>query len=160
MLCSGLVNGMRIWRPSLFLLMLLVYCDTPMLLQTTGAAEDEIHSVMAQIRIASLEGETDKVGNLLTDEYVQTDISGHVQDKQTWLREYFNPLAELIKSRKFHWDTFNRRTSSFGFMAHRPSSSASSKQEGPAQNGCQRTTHGQPIQAQALVAPFGSRTSM
>jgi hypothetical protein len=50
--------------------------------QKPGSAEDEIRSVMAQIRIASLEGDTDKVSNLLTDEYVQTDISGHVQDKQ------------------------------------------------------------------------------
>jgi hypothetical protein len=64
---------------------------------------------MAQIRTASLEGDSERVSSLMTDEYLQTDISGHVQDKQTWLREYFNPLAELIKAGKFRWEMYDRK---------------------------------------------------
>ena len=43
----------------------------------------------------------------MTDDYLQTDISGVVQDKQTWLKNYFIPLAELIKAGKFRWDVFD-----------------------------------------------------
>jgi hypothetical protein len=68
---------------------------------------------MAQIRTASLEGDSDKVSSLMADEYLQTDISGHVQDKQTWLREYFNPLAGLIKAGKFRWEVLERKDVEF-----------------------------------------------
>ena len=37
------------------------------------------------------------VFGLLADEYLQTDISGYVQNKATWLKEYFEPLAELTR---------------------------------------------------------------
>jgi hypothetical protein len=68
---------------------------------------------MAQIRTASLDGDSEKVSSLMAGEYLQTDISGHVQDKQTWLREYFNPLAELIKAGKFHWEIYDRKDVQF-----------------------------------------------
>lgn len=86
-----------------------------MLPQASGSAEAEIQSVMAQIRKASLEGDSDKVSSLMADEYLQTDISGHVQDKQTWLREYFYPLAELIKAGKFRWEVYERKDVQFRF---------------------------------------------
>jgi uncharacterized protein (TIGR02246 family) len=86
----------------------------PMFPQGSSApAETEIRSVMAQIRTASLEGDSDKVSSLMADDYIQTDISGHVQDKQTWLREYFNPLAELIKAGKFRWEVYDRKDVQF-----------------------------------------------
>jgi len=40
---------------------------------------------------------------------LQTDIRGYVQDKNAWLNEYFEPLAELIKAGKFHWEVFEEK---------------------------------------------------
>jgi uncharacterized protein DUF4440 len=53
--------------------------------------------------------------NSLTDDYFQTDINGHRQDKTTWLDEYFKPLANLIKASKFHWDEYERKNLQFRF---------------------------------------------
>src|SRR4029077_13629663 len=75
---------------------------------TSDAAETEIRAVMAQRLKASMEGDSDKVTNLLADEYLQTDISGHVQDKSTWFKEYFNPVAALIKAGKFRWEVYEQ----------------------------------------------------
>jgi uncharacterized protein (TIGR02246 family) len=94
--------------PALFLC--ITFLSTiPVLPQINGSAESEIRSVMAQLLKASLEGDSDKVASLMTDEYIQTDISGHVQDKATWLKEYFNPIAELIRASKFRWEVYDRK---------------------------------------------------
>ena len=76
---------------------------------TSDSAEAEIRAAIAERLKASLEGDSDKVASLLADEYLQTDISGHVQDKATWFKEYFNPLAELIKAGKFRWEVFEQK---------------------------------------------------
>src|ERR1700758_3032881 len=64
---------------------------------------------MAERHKAMLSGDTDVVVRLTADEYVQTDISGYVQDKSAWLNEYFRPLAALIKTGKFRWDTYEEK---------------------------------------------------
>ena len=61
---------------------------------------------MAERHKAMLRGDTDVIERLTANEYVQTDISGYVQDKSAWLNEYFRPLAALIKAGKFRWDTY------------------------------------------------------
>ena len=71
-------------------LMVLVW-TIPALLQVNDS-EAQIRSVMAQGRKASLEGDSDKIASLITDDYLQTDISGHVQDKSTWLKDISIPL--------------------------------------------------------------------
>jgi len=71
--------------------------------------EAELRAAMDERRKASLEGNTDKIASSLADEYLQTDISGYVQDKTAWLNEYFKPLAELIKTGKFHWEVYERK---------------------------------------------------
>jgi uncharacterized protein (TIGR02246 family) len=105
--------GMRAWQSAAVLLILVVLGQTPLLTQASGSLGDEARSLMAQIRTASLEGDSEKVSSLMTDDYVHTDISGHVQDKQTWLREYFKPLAELIKAGKFRWEVYDRKELQF-----------------------------------------------
>lgn len=72
-------------------------------------AEAEIREEMEQRRQASLAGDTEKIAASMIEEYLQTDISGYVQDKKTWLREYFEPLAELIKAGKFRWERFEEK---------------------------------------------------
>ncbi|HTK94430.1 MAG TPA: nuclear transport factor 2 family protein [Terriglobales bacterium] len=57
---------------------------------------------------ASLAGDTERVAAFLSDDYLQTDISGHIQDKTTWLKEYFIPLAQLINAGRFRWDKYDQ----------------------------------------------------
>lgn len=104
-------------RLQAFLLVFFVGAGTASLPRASSSTEDEVRSVMAQIRTASLEGDTEKASSFIADEYLQTDISGHVQDKQTWLREYFNPLAELIKAGKFRWEVYDRKDIQFRVYA-------------------------------------------
>jgi ketosteroid isomerase-like protein len=78
------------------------------------AAESELRAVMAERRKAALEGDTEKVVSSMADEYVQTDINGYVQDKNTWLNEYFKPLAELIKAGKFRWEVYEQKDVQLG----------------------------------------------
>jgi hypothetical protein len=82
---------------------------TPMKPAEASSAEAELLAIMDERRTASLEGDTEKIASSMTDEYLQTDISGYVQDKTAWLNEYFKPLAELIKAGEFHWDVFEER---------------------------------------------------
>jgi hypothetical protein len=79
----------------------------------TSSAEAELRALMAERRKASLEGDSEKVASSLADEYLQTDISGHVQDKTTWFKEYFNPIAELIRAGKFRWEVYDQRELQF-----------------------------------------------
>lgn len=79
----------------------------------TALAETELRAMMDECRKASLQGDTEKIASCLADEYLQTDISGYVQDKTTWLNEYFKPLAELIKAGKFRWETYERKHTQF-----------------------------------------------
>lgn len=73
------------------------------------AAESELRAVMAERRKAALEGDTERVVSSMANEYVQTDINGYVQDKNTWLSEYFKPLAELIKAGRFRWEVYEQK---------------------------------------------------
>jgi ketosteroid isomerase-like protein len=74
-----------------------------------SSSEAELRAVMAERRKASLEGDSEKVASSMADEYRQTDISGYVQDKTTWLNEYFKPLADLIKAGKFRWEVYEQK---------------------------------------------------
>jgi hypothetical protein len=80
---------------------------------TSDSAEAEIRAVMAERLKASMEGDSAKVASLLADEYLQTDISGHVQDKSAWFSEYFNPIAQLIKAGKFRWEVYDQKKLQF-----------------------------------------------
>ena len=58
---------------------------------------------------AMLAGDDEIVESLTADDYVQTDISGYVQDKSAWLNEYFRPLAAMMRAGKFRWDTYEEK---------------------------------------------------
>lgn len=72
-------------------------------------AEAELRATMAELHKATLEGDTEKTTSLMADEYVQTDISGHFQEKTEWLNTYAKPLAELMKAGKFHWESYEEK---------------------------------------------------
>ena len=90
-------------------LLIAFVCAIALMSHAADSAEAEIRSVMAELRKASLEGDSAKIASLMTDDYLQTDISGHVQDKATWFKEYFDPIAELIRAGKFRWDVYERK---------------------------------------------------
>ena len=68
-----------------------------------------IFSYIVREEIQGNEAAQFDVFSLLADEYLQTDISGYVQNKATGLKEYFEPLAELIKAGKFRWEVYERK---------------------------------------------------
>jgi ketosteroid isomerase-like protein len=72
-----------------------------------SSAVAELRAAMAERHKASLEGDTEKIAASMTDDYLQTDISGLIQDKATWLKNYFVPLAELIRAGKFRWERYD-----------------------------------------------------
>jgi ketosteroid isomerase-like protein len=81
--------------------------------KATDSAEAELRAAMAERLKASLQGDSTKAASLMADEYIQTDISGHVQDKATWFKEYFDPVAELIKVGKFRWEVYEQKELQF-----------------------------------------------
>jgi len=74
-----------------------------------SSSEAELWAAMDERRKASLEGNSERIASSMADEYLQTDISGYVQDKTAWLNEYFKPLAELITAGKFHWEVYEQK---------------------------------------------------
>jgi ketosteroid isomerase-like protein len=74
---------------------------------TDQPAEADLRATIEELRTASVKGDTQKIVASMTDDYLQTDISGLVQNKETWLKNYFIPLAELIKAGKFRWETYD-----------------------------------------------------
>ena len=92
------------------LLFLLMFPPTA---RAADSVESELRAVMAERHKASLEGDSSKASSLMADEYIQTDISGHVQDKATWFKEYFDPLAELIRTGKFRWEVYDQKDLQF-----------------------------------------------
>jgi len=76
---------------------------------SSGSAEAELRALIAERRKASIEGDVETVAGSMTDDYLQTDIWGSVQDKTAWLSEYFKPLAELIRAGRFHWEVFEEK---------------------------------------------------
>jgi ketosteroid isomerase-like protein len=100
-------------RSTLFHLFLVFQICASAGLGQDRSAEGELRAAMAERLKASIEGDTEKIAISMTDDYLQTDISGYVQDKSTWLNEYFKPLAELIKAGKFHWEVYERKDAQF-----------------------------------------------
>jgi hypothetical protein len=68
--------------------------------------EPALQVAMAEREKANLEGDTKKIEELMTAEYIQTDIGGRVQNKTEWLSGYFRPLAEMIKAGQFRWEVW------------------------------------------------------
>jgi hypothetical protein len=103
-------------QPAFPHVLLLIVCCAPALVGQTESTEPKVSHIMAaftQRLKARREGDTETIARMMTDEYVQTDISGYVQDKTTWLNEYFRPLAQLIKAGKFRWEVFDAKVERF-----------------------------------------------
>ena len=74
--------------------------------QSSGKAE--VLAALAARDKAFVEGDETKVAAFMSDDYLQTDVEGNIQDKQAWLNDYYRPMAPLLKAGKTHWVTFDR----------------------------------------------------
>src|SRR5260370_39954459 len=77
--------------------------------EASAVKEAELRAAMDERRKASVAGDTETIANSMADDYIQTDIAGYVQNKTSWLKEYFKPLAEMIRTGKFHWDPIDEK---------------------------------------------------
>ena len=68
----------------------------------------EVLAALAERDKAFVAGDETKVAQFMSEDYLQTDVSGNIQDKQAWLNEYYRPMAPLLKSGKTRWVTFDR----------------------------------------------------
>ena len=73
-----------------------------------SSAKAEVLAALAERDKSFVTGDETKVAQLMSEDYLQTDVSGHVQDKQAWLNEYYRPLALLLKSGETQCATFDR----------------------------------------------------
>src|SRR6516164_10452695 len=93
------------------LLVLLISATLPGMVQIAAgqsSAKAEVLAALAERDKAFVAGDETKVAQFMSEDYLQTDVSGNIQDKQAWLNEYYRPMAPLLKSGKTRWVTFDR----------------------------------------------------
>jgi ketosteroid isomerase-like protein len=106
----GLKMNTQVSRATLVLVLVSFAALSPLAAEPVdSSAEAALRVTMAEHHKASLEGDTQTIAASMTDDYLQTDISGVVQNKETWLKNYFIPLADLIKAGKFRWETYDEK---------------------------------------------------
>jgi len=90
------------------LLVSAILCGMVQIAAGQSSAKDEVLAALAERDKAFIAGDETKMAQLMSEDYLQTDVSGHVQDKQAWLKEYFGPLAPLLKSGETRCARFDR----------------------------------------------------
>ena len=73
-----------------------------------SSAKAEVLAALAEQDKAFLAGDETKVGEIKSEDYLQTDVEGNVLDKQAWFKDYFRPLAPLLRSGETRFTTFDR----------------------------------------------------
>ena len=97
-----MVNGLHV------LLASTIFCGLVQTATGQSFATNEVLAALAERDKAFVAGDDTKVAQIMSEDYLQTDVSGHIQDKQAWLNEYYRPMAPLLKSGKTRWVTFDR----------------------------------------------------
>jgi ketosteroid isomerase-like protein len=96
------INGLHV------LLVSAIFCGMFQTAAGQSSAKAEVLAALAERDKAFVAGDETKVAQVMSEDYLQTDVSGHVQDKQAWLSEYFRPLAALLRSGETRVTTFDR----------------------------------------------------
>src|SRR5215471_5329804 len=81
----------------------IIPAQSPTTADLNKGAEAEILAAVAGRDKAFLAGDEKTVARFIAEDYLQTDVLGHVQDKSAWLKQYFEPIAAGIKSGEFRW---------------------------------------------------------
>ena len=99
---------MRILNGPHWLLVGVVLCGLVQTAAGQSSAKDEVLAAFAERDKVFAAGDEARMAQVMSDDYLQTDVSGHAQDKQAWLNEYFRPLAALLRSGETRVTTFDR----------------------------------------------------
>ena len=99
---------MRFINAGLVLLVGTILCGMVQSAARQSSSKAEVLSDLAERDKAFVAGDETKVAEFMSEDYLQTDVSGNIQDKQAWLNEYYRPMAPLLKSGKTRWVTFDR----------------------------------------------------
>jgi hypothetical protein len=99
---------MRTLTPLLVLLISAVLSGMAQTKTGQSSAKAEVLAALAERDKAFVAGDETKVAQFMSEDYLQTDVSGNIQDKQAWLNEYYRPMAPLLQSGKTRWVTFVR----------------------------------------------------
>ena len=96
------VNGLHV------LLVSAILCGMAPTAAGQSSAKAEVLAALAERDKAFVAGDETKVAQVMSEDYLQTSVSGKVQDKQAWLNEYFRPMAPLLRSGETSLTTFDR----------------------------------------------------
>lgn len=96
------VNGLHV------LLVSAILCGMTQPAAGQSSAKAEVLAALAERDKAFVAGDETKVAQFMSEDYLQTDVSGNVQDKQAWLNDYYRPMVPWLKSGKTRWVTFDR----------------------------------------------------
>src|SRR5262244_945027 len=89
---------MRTLTPLLVLLISAVLSGMAQTAAGQSSSKAEVLAALAERDKAFVAGDETKVAQFMSEDYLQTDVSGNIQDKQAWLNEYYGPMAPLLKS--------------------------------------------------------------
>src|SRR5215472_12343213 len=95
-------NGLHV------LLLTAILCGMVQTAAGQSSAKAEVLAALAEQDKAFLAGDETKVAQIKSEDYIQTNIRGKVQDKETWFKEYFGPMAPLLRSGETRFTTFER----------------------------------------------------
>ena len=73
-----------------------------------SSAKTEVLAALTELDKAFVAGDETKLRQFKSEDYLQTSVSGKVQDKEAWFKEYFGPLAPLLRSGETRLTTFDR----------------------------------------------------
>lgn len=73
-----------------------------------SSAKTEVLAALAERDKAFVAGDETKVAQFMSEDYLQTDVQGNVQDKQAWLKEHYHPMEPLLRSGETRFTTFDR----------------------------------------------------
>ncbi len=96
------VNGLHV------ILVSAILCGVVQTAVGQSSNKTEVLAALAERDKAEVAGDETKVAQSMSDDYLQTDVSGNIYDKQMWLNEYYRPMAPLLKSGKTRWVKFDR----------------------------------------------------
>lgn len=85
-----------------------VLCGMVQISAGQSSAKDEVLAALAEQDRAFLAGDETKVGQIKSEDYLQTDVEGNVLDKRIWFKEYFAPLAPRLRSGETRLTRFDR----------------------------------------------------
>ena len=74
-----------------------------------SSTETEVLAAVAELDKAFVAGDLAKVEQIHSGDYLQTNVRGQVQDRETWFSEYFRPMVPFLRAGKTRLSAFERK---------------------------------------------------